>query len=299
MSGRGILWGRGAVVVGGSSGIGFAVAAALARQGAGVVLNGRNEAAVERAANTLRMSGHRVLGVPGSAADESVAEKLIQTCVTTYGAVDVLVNCAGAPEPAGSSILSIKPWEWRALLDSHLTTVFNTCRVAAPLMVERGRGSIINTSSFAYLGDFGGTGYAAGKGAVTSLTLAMAAELREHGVRANIVCPGAKTRLSSGLDYEARILDLYRRGILDKVSMSGALDAPPAEYVAQLYLYLAGDRSAEVTGQIFIGAGGFIGRFNRPKTAVLGYRDHADAAPWTLPELHAMIGEPAPSTAAG
>ncbi|MGW4368351.1 SDR family NAD(P)-dependent oxidoreductase [Nocardia takedensis] len=298
MGDREMLAGRGAVVVGGSSGIGFAVAAALARDGAGVVLNGRNEAAVERAASALRMSGHRVVGIAGSAADEAVAEKLVATCVSAYGAIDVLVNCAGAPEPAGSSILTVKPWEWRALLDSHLTTVFNTCRVAAPRMVDRGRGSIVNTSSFAYLGDYGGTGYAAGKGAVTSLTLAMAAELREHGVRANIVCPGAKTRLSSGLDYEARILDLYRCGILDKVTMTGALDAPPAEYVAQLYRYLAGDRSAAVTGQVFIGAGGFVGRFNRPKTAILGYRDHADAGPWSQPELHAMIGEPASRPAA-
>ncbi|WP_054812816.1 SDR family NAD(P)-dependent oxidoreductase [Nocardia arizonensis] len=296
MSDRGILTGRGAVVVGGSSGIGFAVAAALARQGAAVVLNGRNEAAVERAADALRMSGHRVLGLAGSAAEESVADKLIKTCVSTYGAIDILINCAGAAEPAGSSILTVKPWEWRALLDSHLTTVFNTCRLAAPLMVERGGGTIVNTSSFAYLGDYGGTGYAAGKGAVTSLTLAMAAELREHGVRANVVCPGAKTRLSSGLDFEARLLDLYRRGILDKVMMNGALDAPPAEYVAQLYLYLASDRAAEVTGQILIGAGGFVGRFDRPKTAVLGYRAHIDSAPWSLPELHAMIDESGTAT---
>ncbi|WP_109529948.1 MULTISPECIES: SDR family NAD(P)-dependent oxidoreductase [Nocardia] len=297
MTGQGVLWGRGAVVVGGSSGIGFAVAAALAKQGAGVVVNGRNEAAVERAANAIRMSGNRVVGVAGSAADEIVADKLVSTCAATFGAVDILVNCAGAAEPPASSILTVKPWEWRALLDSHLTTVFNTCRAVAPRMVEQGRGSIINTSSFAYLGDYGGTGYAAGKGAVTSLTLAMAAELREYGIRANIVCPGAKTRLSSGLAYEARILDLYRRGILDEVAMGGALDAPPAEHVAQLYLYLASQKAADVTGRIFIGAGGFIGRFKRPETAVLGYRDHAESPPWSLAELHDLIDENAANKA--
>ena len=79
-------------------------------------------------------------------------------------------------------------------------------------MVEQGGGSIINTSSFAYLGDYGGTGYPAGKGGVNGLTLAIAAELKEHGVRANVVCPGAKTRLSTGSEYEAHIAELNRRG---------------------------------------------------------------------------------------
>ena len=81
--------------------------------------------------------------------------------------------------------------QFRDLIDAHLGTTFETCRAAAPLMVARG-GSIVNTSSFALLGDCGGTGYPAGKGGVNGLTLAIAAELKEHGVRANVVCPGAR-----------------------------------------------------------------------------------------------------------
>ncbi len=99
----------------------------------------------------------------------------------------------------------------------------------------------MNTSSFAFLGDYGGTGYPAGKGGgVNSLTLALAAELKEHGVRANAVCPGARTRLSEGSDYEQHIAELNRRGgLLDDVSAQGALDAAPAR-VRRPHLRLSG-----------------------------------------------------------
>jgi len=280
---------RAAVVIGGTRGIGFEVAAKLAGAGAGVVVNGRDESAVDEAVTTLREAGHRAVGVAGSAAEDAVAERAMRTCVETFGALDVLVNCAGTAEPEGSSILNVSTAQWRSLLDAHLTTAFATCRAAAPLMVAQGGGSIVNTSSFAYLGDYGGTGYAAGKGAVTSLTLAVAAELKEHGVRANVVCPGARTRLSSGSGYETKIRELHQRGLLDEMSMRGALDAPPAEYAAQLYLFLAGPRAREVTGQIFIAAGNFVGRFDRPTPSILGYRDHTDAPPWDLDELERMI----------
>lgn len=283
------LSGRGVVVVGGTSGIGEAVAGLLAADGAGVVVNGRDPAAVDRVIADLSGAGHRVAGVAGSAAEQAVAAELIDTCVREFGAIDALVTCAGVAEPDGSSILTVRPEEWRALLDSHLETVFATCRAAAPRMVARGRGAIVTTSSFAYLGDYGGTGYAAGKGAVTSLTLAIAAELREHGVRANVVCPGARTRLSTGDAYEAKIRDLHRRGMLDELSMRGALDAPPAEYAAQLYRYLVSDRAAAISGQIFIAAGNFVGRFDRPSPAIVAYRDHDESPPWTPDELDGLI----------
>jgi NAD(P)-dependent dehydrogenase (short-subunit alcohol dehydrogenase family) len=156
-------------------------------------------------------------------------------------------------------------------------------------MVAQGGGSIVNTSSFAFLGDYGGTGYPAGKGAVNSLTLAIAAELREHGVRANVVCPGARTRLSTGPDYEAHIIDLNRRGLLDEVSMQGSLDVATPDYVAPTYVYLASDLAARVTGEIFVASGGFIGRYPRTTPALIGYRDHHDSPPWSVAELSELI----------
>jgi 3-oxoacyl-[acyl-carrier protein] reductase len=284
-----LLSGRGAVVVGGTSGVGLAVARSLAAQGAGVVINSRDRTAVRRAAEILSAEGGNALGIAGSATEEAVAARLVSACTDAYGCIDILVNCAGIAEPSGSSILTVRTDEWRAQIDSHLTTVFNTCRAAAPSMATRGAGSIINTGSFAYLGDYGGTGYPAGKGAVTSLSLAMAAELKESGVRVNVVCPGAKTRLSTGPDYEAHIRDLHRRGLLDEVTMQESLSAPPPHYAAALYVYLASAASQRITGEIFVAAGGFVGKFPRPELTPLGYRDHHREPPWSIEELQAMV----------
>jgi len=283
------LNGFGAVVVGGSRGIGAAVATLLAELGAGVVVNGRDADAVDETVGAITAAGGLALGLPGSAADEEIATALIALCENEFGRINALVNCAGAAEPTGSSILGITPADFRDLIDIHLGTVFATCRAAAPRMVAHGGGSIVNTSSFAYLGDYGGTGYPAGKGAVNGLTMAIAAELAEHGVRANVVCPGARTRLSTGADYEAHIESLRRRGMLDEVSAQGALDAAPAEYVAPTYAYLVSDLSVRLTGQILIAAGGFVGRFDRPSPTLLGYRDHHGAPPWSLAEIDTML----------
>jgi NAD(P)-dependent dehydrogenase (short-subunit alcohol dehydrogenase family) len=273
------------VVVGGTRGIGLAVAELLADQGAGVVLNGRDPATADGAAE--RISG--AVAHPGSPANPDIADALIDRCVGEFGRIDILVNCAGTPGLAGESILRVTSTLFRDLIDAHLMTTFETCRAAAPKMVEQGGGSIINTSSFAYLGDYGGTGYPAGKGGVNGLTLAIAAELKEHRVRANVVCPGAKTRLSTGTEYESHIAELNRRGLLDDVSTQAALDAPPPEYAAPTYAYLAGDLARDVTGQIFIAAGGFVGRFDRQTPQILGYRDHSDSPPWSMAELHTML----------
>ncbi|MBB3601746.1 NAD(P)-dependent dehydrogenase (short-subunit alcohol dehydrogenase family) [Mycolicibacterium sp. BK556] len=283
------LDGFGAVVVGGSRGIGAAVSALLGACGAGVVVNGRDGAAAQETVDAIVAAGGRAVPHAGSGADEAVADDLITLCEKEFGAIDALVNCAGAPEPPGSSILSVTPAEFRDLLDVHVGTTFATCRAAAPKMVARGRGAIVNTSSFAFLGDYGGTGYPAGKGAVNGLTMAIAAELAEHGVRANVVCPGAKTRLSTGPDYEEQIASLRRRGLLDEVSAQGALDAPAPDYVAPMYAYLVSDLAKKITGQIFIAAGGFVGRFDRPSPSLIGYRDHNDSPPWTIDEIAEML----------
>ena len=200
-----------------------------------------------------------------------------------------LITCAGVAEPAGSSILTVSHSEFADLMDAHLGTVFAPCRVFAPHLVEAGSGAIVTTSSFAWKGDYGGTGYPAGKGAVTSLTMAMAAELAEYGIRANVVCPGARTRLSSGDGYEEQIRELGRRGMLDELSVAGALDPAGPEYVAPLYTYLVSELSDGVTGGVFAGSGGFIGRFPTPEAQILAYRDFHDNPPWTPEEIDGLV----------
>jgi NAD(P)-dependent dehydrogenase (short-subunit alcohol dehydrogenase family) len=180
-----LLADRGAVVVGGSRGIGAAVAHLLARHGAAVVVNGRDADAARSTGGAIADAGGLAVAHPGSPSDQQAAESLVDKCIGEFGRLDILINCAGMAEPMGSSILDITTAQFAELLDAHLGTLFATCRAAAPTMVARGSGSIVNTSSFAFNGDYGGSGYPAGKGAVNSFTLAIAAELKEHGVRAS------------------------------------------------------------------------------------------------------------------
>jgi len=290
MSRHNLLAGRAAVVSGGSRGIGRAVAELLCELGAGVVVNGRDADAVDETVGALTASGGQATAVVGPADDERIAGALIDECTSAFGRFDILVNCAGIAEPSGSSILTITPAEFDRLIGAHLGTAFHTCRAAARVMASQGRGAIINTSSVAFLGDYGGTGYPAGKGAVNGLTMAIAAELKTYGVRANVVCPGARTRLSTGVEYEKHIEDLHRRGLLDEMTMRASLDTAPAAFVAPVYAYLASDLARDVTGQILVAAGGFVGSFDRPAPRLLGYRDHREAGPWSIEDLHKMIG---------
>lgn len=176
-----LLAGRAAVVVGGSRGIGRAAAELLAACGAGVVVNGRDPGAVDDTTDAITASGGRAVGLAGAAHVETTAVALVQACREEYGSLDVLINCAGVAEPPGSSILSVSTEQFHDLLDAHLGTAFQTCRAAAPIMVEQRRGSIVNSGSVAFLGDYGGTGYPAGKGAINGLTVALAAELGVPG----------------------------------------------------------------------------------------------------------------------
>ncbi|WP_406815676.1 SDR family NAD(P)-dependent oxidoreductase [Mycobacterium sp. M23085] len=284
------LAGRGVVVSGGSRGIGRAVAELLGGLGAGVVVNGRDEHAVHETVAAITAASGRATGLVGAADEHGVARSLIEECVSSFGRLDTLINCAGIAEPPGSSILTITPDEFDRLISGHLGTAFHTCRVAAPVLAAQGHGAIINTSSVAFLGDYGGTGYPAGKGAVNGLTMAIAAELKPYGVRANVVCPGARTRLSTGAEYQKHIEDLHRRGLLDETTMRASLDSAPPEFVAPVYAYLASDLSRDVTGQILVAAGGFVGRFERQTPRLLGYRDHHQAGPWSVQEVHGMVG---------
>jgi NAD(P)-dependent dehydrogenase (short-subunit alcohol dehydrogenase family) len=279
------LAGKAAIVAGSSSGIGRAVARALAAEGASVVVNGRSAEAVEDAMSEIERTGVGVASCVGSVADFARAAELVDCCRDTFGTVDVLINCAGIAEPPGTSILNLSSAQWRELIDAHLTSTFNTCRHAAPVMVAQGSGAIVNTSSHAYLGHYGGTGYPAGKGGVNSLTLAIAAELREHGVCANVVCPGARTRLSTGPEYEAKIRDLHARGILNDVQRDASLFPHPPEHVGSLYAYLASDLAGHVTGRIFTASGGYVGLHDPGGgETLLAFRDTADG-PWLVADL--------------
>ena len=285
------LTGKRVVITGSSMGIGRAVAERLLREGARVVINARHEGALQDVVAAGASAAGEVTAYAGSVADYRHAQKLVATCIDTYGGIDVLINCAGIAEPEGTTILDIEPDDWRNLIDSHLHGTFNTCHQAAPLMAEQGGGTIINTSSHAFLGTYGGTGYAAGKGAVNSLSYAMAADLKEHAIDVNVVCPGAKTRLSTGEAFENKILELHRKGILSDERKHSALNPASPGYVASLYAFLASELARGLTGKVFWGSGGYIGRFGPNEQEVLATMDQGASEPWSVGELAGLLAD--------
>ncbi len=277
----GTLIGKRIVVAGSSQGIGRAVALRVAQEGGRVVVNGSGQGRGGRAESErvlgelvteIETAGGEAAAYVGSVAAEAEAAALIDTAVSRWGGLDGLVNCAGIAEPPGSSILTVSPKDWRSVLEVHLDGTLYCCRAAAPHLVEAGGGSIVNTSSHAHLGIYGGTAYAAAKGAVNSLTLAIAAELAAEGVRCNAICPGAKTRLSTGEAYEAKIADLRARGLLSEQLAAGSLSPPGPEGCAALYAILLSEATQEITGRIFSAAGPYIGVFPAREETFLGYK---------------------------
>ena len=284
-AGKQHLEGKRIVITGASMGIGQAVAIKLTEEGASVVVNARGMEKLQETVDKIQAIGGKVVASCGSVADFDYAGELIQTCIDSFGGIDVLINCAGISEPHGSCILDIPPEDWQNLIDIHLNGTFNTCRHASPIMAAQKHGSIINTGSHAFLGMYGGTGYAAGKGATVSLSHAMAMDLKEHGINVNVICPGARTRLSTGEDYEALIKNLNQRGLLSDDMKEASLSPPEPAYVAPLYAWLASDVAGKITGRTFWAAGGYIGQFHRNADQLLAFKHHDFQPPWELDEI--------------
>ncbi|MFT5442618.1 MAG: 3-oxoacyl-[acyl-carrier protein] reductase [Myxococcota bacterium] len=286
------LVGKVIVVSGSSHGIGRAVALRLAGEGAAVVVNGSGTGAGGQAESQRVLSQllEEVESLPGDAfafvgsvADDSAAKELIESAVGQFGHLDGLVNCAGIAEPAGSSVEAISDEDWRRVRRVHLDGTFSCCRHALPHLIARGGGSIINTTSHAHLGIYGGSAYGAAKGAINSLTWEVAADFAEKKIRCNAISPGARTRLSSGSGYEAQIEDLVARGLLSREMAAMSLNVAGPEGCASLYAYLLSDAAAEISGEVFSASGGYVGVFPKPRERLLVFKD--TDSPWALSEL--------------
>ena len=190
MTREGMLAGQVALVTGASRGIGLAIARRLGQMGARVSVCARNAANLERAASDLRAAGVQVLALRTDVTrGDEVAGLVIET-QRTLGPVDILVNNAGIgvfgpfQEQAES--------DWNAILDTNLKSVFLASRAVAPEMIRRKTGHIINISSLAGKSTFAnGAIYCASKWGLLGLTGCMAEELRAHGVRVSVICPGS------------------------------------------------------------------------------------------------------------
>jgi NAD(P)-dependent dehydrogenase (short-subunit alcohol dehydrogenase family) len=185
------LKGKAAVVTGASKGIGFAVAEALARAGANVLLCARNEQEVRRAAESLAgTGGGRAIGVRCDMRSYDDVRALIQKSVSEFGGVDILVNNAGVGSYAPIDQLTVE--QWSQMIETNLSGVFYACHEAIPEMRRRGGGFIINIGSLA--GRYampGGSAYNASKFGLIGFSEAMMLDVRQDDIRVSCVMPGS------------------------------------------------------------------------------------------------------------
>jgi 3-oxoacyl-[acyl-carrier protein] reductase len=233
------LEGKTALVTGGSRGIGRAIALELARAGASVVLgyhSGRDEAEAVAA----EIGGR---AVQADVSDPAEAKRLVEEA----GELDVLVNNAGLTRDG--LIVRMSDEDWRVVLDTNLGGVFHTCRAAARGMMKRRAGAIVNVSSIVGVhGNPGQTNYSASKAGIIGFTKALARELGERGVRANVVAPGyVRTRLTDVLGEDLT-------GQMLANTPLGRLGEP--EDVASAVRFLSSDEASYITGEVLLVDGG-------------------------------------------
>lgn len=246
MGGKG-LEGRVAIVTGGSRGIGRAVAASLAEDGASVVVSGRDPVRVEVEAKELEALGALVLAVQADVARREDVDRLVDRARERFGRIDILVNNAGITRDA--LLVRMKDDDWDAVLDVNLRGAFLMTRAVAKVMMRQKGGRIINIASTAgAMGNAGQANYSAAKAGLIGLTKAAARELAHWGILVNAVAPGLiDTDMTAGLPAEAREA-LLAQVPLKRIGV--------AREVAEVVRFLAGDGAGYVTGQVIHVNGG-------------------------------------------
>ena len=250
-----MLKGKSAVVTGSTSGIGLAIASALAARGVSLMLNGFGDPAEIKAICARLAKAHGVR-VEHHGADMSKAaeiEAMMKSAEFTFGAIDILVNNAGIQFV--SPIEEFPPEKWDAIIAINLVALFHTSRHAVPGMKKRKWGRIINiASAHALVASPFKSAYVAAKHGVAGLTKTVALETATFGITCNAICPGyVMTPL-----VEKQIPDTAKaRGITEAQVVSDVLLAAQptkqfvtVEQVAALACFLAGDDAASITGTI-------------------------------------------------
>ena len=183
------LKGRRALVTGSSQGIGFALAEALARAGAALVLNGRDATRLRAAVTRLSSAGLEVEGIPFDVTDPKQAERSVADIEERTGPIDILVNNAGIQHRQPLQDFPIE--RWREVMSTNLDSVFYVSQAVARRMIPRGRGKIINVASLQSEAARPGIApYTASKGAVKNLTKGMCADWARYGLQINAIGPG-------------------------------------------------------------------------------------------------------------
>lgn len=288
------LDGKRAVITGAGRGQGKEIALAMAAQGVKVVVNdlggavdgtGTDHAPADEVVAEIEKAGGTAVANYDSVADFTAAENIIDTCVRSFGSIDILVNCAGIGGRRAGHFWETSKEDWDTVIAVNLNGTFNTCRHALGLMTQQKSGRIINFSSPSWLGNGAGA-YTASKGAVVSLTMGIAQTMavEGYGVTCNAIVPIADTRMTPkrGREMWER---LFRAGLINRQIYEESCDPPGSEHIPGIVLYLATDQAANVNGQVIGASRGRVALYSWP-TEIKGiYKDGV----WTLEELSKVV----------
>ena len=265
------LKGRNAVVTGGAGGLGYQICLALAAEGANVMVNdigaardgsGTSKELVDKVVDEIKARGGTAIASYDSVVDFAAAERLIQTCVDTFGRIDVLVNTHG--NLRDRMIWNMSEDEWDSVINVHLKGTFNTCRHACVTMREQRYGRIINVTSDAWRGTVGHVNYGAAKGGVVSLTRAIAREMGRYGVTANCFVPWAATRMTLDEEVIAGRKKRLEAGLITKEQYERSMSIGGPEHVPPIVVYLATEEAGNINGQVFHIEKGRVGIYSEP-----------------------------------